>query len=200
MCAQLWLDRQGTQLAALPPVVEAPVVEAPVEAQQSDAVHSAIDTAASAAVDLNSIVTVTVRNATGSAVKVYCNHPATGAVTGGDWQVSATVGWVGELPGKRGTWVGFELFDSWDSASSKFLGDNDGTYRDPTTFVSTRMFTCERLCGLFVPIADVAPSTDFDSPPSPTSQLKKGAADSPRHISNSSSRQYRVRSCCRCSI
>ena len=79
MSAQLWLDRQGTQLAALPPVVEARV-----EAQQSDAVHSAIDTAASAAVDLNSIVTVTVRSATGSAVKVYCNHPATDAVTGGD--------------------------------------------------------------------------------------------------------------------
>ena len=83
MCAQLWLNRQGTQLAALPPV-EASVVEVLLEAQHSDAVHSAIDTAASAAVDLNSIVTVTVRSATGSAVKVYCNHPATDAVTGGD--------------------------------------------------------------------------------------------------------------------
>ena len=75
---------------------------------------------------------------------------------------------MGELPGKSGTWVGVELFDSWDAASAKFLGDNDGTYKNPTTFVSTRMFTCERLCGLFVPIVDVAPSTDFDSPPSPS--------------------------------
>ena len=59
------------------------MVEAPVEPQHSDVVHSAIDTGGSAdAVDLNSIVTVTVRNATGSAVKV-CHHAATGAMTGG---------------------------------------------------------------------------------------------------------------------
>jgi len=66
--------------------------------------------------------------------------------------LDGVVHWIGKLPGRSGIQVGVELFDAYHEKTGKYWGNTDGSYADPTSNTEPlRYFTCEALCGLFMP-------------------------------------------------